>query len=63
MLGVSEPDEMRTTKHLPQETIDEAADALRYGRPLAEIATKLGVREDYLAMLLPQIRRAATLPA
>ena len=39
-------------RHIPQELIDEATEALQFGRTLEEVAGRLGVREDYLAMLI-----------
>lgn len=54
------------SRHIPQELIDDARDAVKCGKPLAEIAGRLGLNEDYLGMLLRSDLRpksqAATLP-
>jgi len=39
-------------RHIPQELIDEATEALQCGRTLEEVAGRLGVQEQYLAMLI-----------
>lgn len=39
-------------RHIPQELIEEATEALQFGRTLEEVAGRLGVQEQYLAMLI-----------
>lgn len=39
-------------RHIPQELIDEATEALQFGRTLEDVAGRLGLRDDYLAMLI-----------
>lgn len=59
-------EDKRMSRHIPQELIDDARDAVKCGKPLAEIAGRLGLNEDYLGMLLRSDLRpksqAATLP-
>ena len=50
--------------HVPQEIIEDAQEAVKCGKPLAEIAGRLGLHEDYLAMLLrSDVRKRENSPA
>jgi hypothetical protein len=39
-------------RHIPQEILEDARDAVKCGRALAEIAGRLGLKESDLAMLI-----------
>lgn len=45
-------------RYIPQDDLDDARDAVAAGRPLADVAGRLGVSVDELAQLLrvPRIR-------